>query len=471
VCPGGIECTSYSKLADFARGEVKLLAPSRITLPVSRNQLIDVIVPVQGPPEVFARCAESLARHVDPSRHTVTVVLDGPQPDDVHTAIDRLRAAGQAVRVERHGRIHGFVISCNRGMRASDRDVVLLNSDTRVTAGWLDRLANAAYSDPKIATVTPFSNNASICSVPITLAENTVPAGYDVDSFAALVGDVSRAEYPRIPTGVGMCLYIKRQVINEIGLFDEAFGPGYGEEVDFCQRASARGYVHVLDDATYIFHEGSRSFGVRSGPRIWRAEQRLRLRYPRYRALIADFLRRDPLAAARARVRAAIRTRTGVPPGQPRILHLVDGWPPFADHQAALDARTLALHQAQSREVMVYARTTDSDRALGSVVEHDDNGIRVRLVVNNHTPHNPLSRAAVHSRRLVTDFTRFVDEVRPASIHVHDLSAHCASLLAVVRRRGIPIVSHVAHGEEAASGHGSGGVRHALRRLLARAGT
>jgi GT2 family glycosyltransferase len=437
---------------------------------VSRHPLLDVIVPVQGPPEVFARCAESLARHVAPSRHRVTVVLDGPQPDEVFRTLDRLRLALD-LRVEQNDRTYGFVSSCNRGMRGSDRDVVLLNSDTRVTEGWLDRLAAAAYSDPAIATVTPFSNNASICSVPIMLAENTVPAGYDVDAFAAVVTGASRTAYPRIPTGVGMCLYIKRRVIDDIGLFDEAFSPGYGEEVDFCLRASARGYVHALDDATYIFHEGSRSFGVRSRARIWRAEQRLRLRYPRYRSSIAEFLRRDPLAAARERVRAAIGARSAVPSGLPRVLHIVDGWPPFAGGTPAHEARTLALHQSRSRDVMVYARTTDADRALGSVVEHDDHGVRVRLVVNNHTQLNPLSRAAVHSRRLVADFTRFAEEVRPDLIHVHDLSGHCASLIAVARRRGIPIVYHVPHDDVAGIPRSSSLLqalrRHSLRLQLA----
>jgi GT2 family glycosyltransferase len=434
---------------------------------VSHNQLIDVIVPVQGPPAVFARCAESLARHVNP-RHRVTVVLDGPQPDDVFRTLDRLRASGLDLRVEQHDRIHGFVISCNRGMRGSERDVVLLNSDTRVTEGWLDRLAAAAYSDPKIATVTPFSNNASICSVPVMLAENTIPAGHDVDSLAALVAGVSRADYPRIPTGVGMCLYIKRQVLDEIGLFDEAFGPGYGEEVDFCLRAAARGYVHVLDDATYIFHEGSRSFGVRSRARIWRAEQRLRFRYPHYRASIADFLRRDPLASSRERVGAAVGQRSSASSGVPRVMHIVEGWPPFAAGKTAHEARTLALHQVQSRDVVVYARTTDPDRLLGSVIEHHDNGVRVRLVVNNHTQLNPLSRAAVHSRRLVADFTRFAEEVRPDLIHVHDLSGHCASLIAVARRRRIPIVYHVPHELAAAGASPSGGVSDVLRRLALR---
>ena len=49
-----------------------------------------------------------------------------------------------------------IIAAVNRGMSESSRDVVLLNSDTQVTAGWLDKLQRAAYSAPEIATVTPF---------------------------------------------------------------------------------------------------------------------------------------------------------------------------------------------------------------------------------------------------------------------------------------------------------------------------
>ena len=197
----------------------------------------------------------------------LVIVLDGPPDAESLAAVEELRAAarrevgGFELSVLAHETPLGFLRSANRALRESARDAVLLNSDTQVTAGWLGRLRAAAYSDAKIATVTPFSNNATICSLPRFLDENAIPAGYTIDSFGALVTRVSRREYPRLPTGVGFCLYVKRSVLDEIGLFDEAFGLGYGEEVDLCLRAASRGYVHVLDDATFIFHEGSRSFG------------------------------------------------------------------------------------------------------------------------------------------------------------------------------------------------------------------
>ena len=61
-----------------------------------------------------------------------------------------------------------------------------------------------------------------------------------------------------------MCLLDQRRaVLRAIGPFDEErFGLGYGEENDFCMRASRAGFVHVLDDATFVYHAGQRSFGA-----------------------------------------------------------------------------------------------------------------------------------------------------------------------------------------------------------------
>jgi len=167
---------------------------------------VDVIVPVYGAAEALARCLESLALHTDWARHRLVVVVDGPQEEAVEVVLSEAlpRAPGHALL--RNPSRAGFVRSANRGMAASDRDVVLLNSDTEVAAAWLEQLQAAAYSRPEVGTVTPFSNDATLVSVPVPFAANAIPAGHDVDSFARLVTRASRREYPPLPTGVGLCL-------------------------------------------------------------------------------------------------------------------------------------------------------------------------------------------------------------------------------------------------------------------------
>jgi GT2 family glycosyltransferase len=494
---------------------------------------IDVIVPVHGAGPVFRRCAASLIAHSDGfradafnadaigadgldapasgARHRLVIVLDGPPDDESVLAVEELRAAaarevgGFELEVLTHEQPLGFVMSVNHALRGSDRDAVFLNSDTQVTAGWLGRMRAAAYSDSTVATVTPFSNNATICSLPRFLDENAIPAGYTVDSFGELVTRVSRREYPRLPTGVGFCLYVKRSVLDELGLLDEAFGPGYGEEVDLCLRAARRGYVHVLDDATFIFHEGSRSFGRRREERMRHGERLVLSRYPDYLKNVAEFMKNDPIAPARARVLDELRrvegsttggplsaavsvTATNAAPGSAeaaptgaeaearvpegaegarplpaeiealshgervwvrgpfpqRVLHLVPGWPPWSSGEAAMSARALMRAQSAAtrmgREVFVYARMDDPDRADGAALEYVDGAVRVRLIVANGAPRRTvLSRFGVHGGgdSVGDDFARFLDDVRPQLVHVHDVAGQSLDLLGAARARTI----------------------------------
>jgi glycosyltransferase involved in cell wall biosynthesis len=125
------------------------------------------------------------------------------------------------------------------------------------------------------------------------------------------------------------------------------------------------------------------------------------------------------------------------------VLHLVHGWPPWSPAGTELYAAWLARRQAQSREVAAYARIADSSYAKGDAVELLDEGVRVRLVVNNFTQRDPLSRNAIYDRGLTADFARLLDDFNPRLLHVHHLAGHAASLVGAAARRGIPIVFQI----------------------------
>src|SRR6185436_15863440 len=91
----------------------------------------------------------------------------------------------------------------------------------------------------------------------------------------------------------------------------------------------------------------------------------------------------------------------------------------------------------------VYARIADPKRDKGEAVELLDAGVRVRLVVNNFTQRNPLSRNAIWDRDLTIDFTHLLDHFAPRLLHVHHLAGHAASLVDAAARKGIPIVFQI----------------------------
>ncbi len=407
---------------------------------------VDIIVPVAGAAEDFARCAASLGLATDFVRHRLVVVLDGePRGDEaaaIEAALAGLKAVPtRAIEVLVNPERRGFVASVNRGMALSDRDVILLNSDTVVTPRWVEKMQEAACSSPEVATVTPFSNHATICSLPEPLGENAVPAGYTIDSFARLIEERSLRAYPRLPTGVGFCLYVKRRALDELGPFDEAaFGAGYGEEVDFCLRAAGRGFVHLLDDATFVYHAGQKSFGRRRKRRVEAGHRVIRRRHPDFFPALARFLAADPLAPLRRRVIEALAPPRASRRPPATILHLVHGWPPYNSAGTEGYARSLALRQAARREVFAYTRLADRGREHGDAIALFDHGVRVRLAVNNFEQRNPLARNALHDPVLARDFGRFLERARPALAHVHHLAGHGLSLLAMLARRRIPIV-------------------------------
>lgn len=404
----------------------------------ARPASVDIIVPVYGAADELRACLASVERETDLSRHRLLLVIDGPQDDAVESVINGFAN----VHVVRNQRRLGFVGAVNRGMRESTSDVVLLNSDTIVTPRWIETLIEAAYSSGDVATVTPLSNHATLCSVPQPFEDNLLPTGYDASAFAKLVEKVSTRSYPRLPTGVGVCLYIRRALIDDIGLFDaEHFGLGYGEENDFCVRALVRGWLHIADDATFIYHAGHRSFGTSRRDLQGRGAATLRRLHPRYMATIAEFMRVDPLAPIRERIRSALGGKRAAP--RRGVVHLVHGWPPFQHAGTELYAYWLVRQQRVSKDVAVYVRGSDSKRADGETIELFDDGVRVRVVTNHFRSRNPFRRNAIRSRFIERDFERFLKTAKPDLLHIHHLIGHSFSLAAVARRLGIPIVMQI----------------------------
>lgn len=406
---------------------------------------VEVLLPVFGAADALDVCLRSVLRHTDLERHRLVILVDGPQPPEVDAVLDRIEPGGRRIEILRSPHRLGYVGNVNRGLDTSrgdaPGDVVLLNSDTRVTAGWLDKMTRAAVSRPRIASVTPFSNNATLCSVPRFLAENEIPSGHDVDSFAGLVEAVSERTYPTLPTGIGFCLLLRREALEAVGSFDPSrFGLGYGEEVEWCLRARRRGWHHVLDDATFIYHAGQGSFGTSRAGRVRSAHRVLRRLHPTYLDEVARFIEADPLAPARDRILEQLRPRRSRRRPPARVTHLVHGWPPHAVGGTELYARWLVERQAAWRRPSVYTRIARSGRLLGEAVERLDDGVRVRMVVNNFAQRNPLSRNGLVDRGLSADFRKFLAEEEPQLLHVHHLAGHVATLPRVAAGLGVPVV-------------------------------
>lgn len=273
---------------------------------------VDVIVPVyRGLADTQLCIGSALASRCQTPFRLVVINDASPEPEVTQWLREQAAKEPRMLLLENEVNL-GFVGTVNRGMALSENnDVLLLNSDTEVANDWLDRIRNAAYSDARVASVTPFSNNATICSYPQFCKDNELPAGYDTARLDNLCAQTNPGMVVDVPTGVGFCMYIRRDCLVEVGLFDTAnFGKGYGEENDFCQRAQAAGWrnLHLLD--TFVLHTGGVSFGASKSPREQAAMETLRRLHPRYEPQVMAFVQADPARLGRlaldiARIKAS----------------------------------------------------------------------------------------------------------------------------------------------------------------------
>ncbi|QEY65416.1 glycosyltransferase [Metapseudomonas lalkuanensis] len=261
---------------------------------------VDVVIPVYGDAAITKACIDSvlLARGQDDYR--IVVIFDASPYEDVKALLEDYRSTEGVVVLFNPVNV-GYPATANRGMAYSqDRDVILLNSDTLVTPGWVSRLQRHAYSSDEVATVTPFSNNASIFS----LAD--FPRGAELHGGLEEVARVNEAlvsaggDTIEVPVGHGFCMYVKRTAVRELGFFDEIlFGRGYSEEVDFCLRARSLGFKNVCATDVYVGHVGGVSFADTANARKVAARKIISDKFPDYFPEIKKFVSADPFASYR----------------------------------------------------------------------------------------------------------------------------------------------------------------------------
>ncbi|MBE9185078.1 tetratricopeptide repeat protein [Microcoleus sp. LEGE 07076] len=236
-------------------------------VPQSTVERVDIVLCVHNAFEDVKECLNSIRRHTKVD-YRLLIVDDGSQPE----TRDFLKSWVQEVSVAtlfRNEMARGYTKAANIGLRASKGDyIILLNSDTIVTPGWIEKLIECATSRKNIGIVGPLSNCASWQSIPEIFDKNggwminNIPEGCSLENLSDIVANVSEKAFPCVNFVNGFCYMIKRAVIDAIGWLDEeSFPHGYGEENDFSIRARKAGFKLAIADHAYVYHSKSKSFG------------------------------------------------------------------------------------------------------------------------------------------------------------------------------------------------------------------
>lgn len=217
----------------------------------------------------------------------------GPEADMIEKNIQLAIEGESGFVYYRNPQNLGFIGNCNRAVLELDKtenDILLLNSDTKVTEGFLDEMLRVLYDNDKNGVVSPRSNNATICTIPLSAIRQK---GIDPDDSYSLFIQYHQQlpRYNSVPTSHGFCMLIRRELIRKYGLFDTVFGKGYGEEVDFCRRIKNEGYEAVIANHAFVFHMEARSFSLETKAELLEINNKIiRSKYPEYQQEVRDYI-------------------------------------------------------------------------------------------------------------------------------------------------------------------------------------
>jgi GT2 family glycosyltransferase len=205
---------------------------------------------------VFTRmCLETVLWNTEAPSFEL-IVVDNASSDGSREYLEGLAERDARVRLLANGENVGFPAACNQGLAAARGDLlVLLNSDTMVSPGWLSRLG--AHLEEDATLVGPVTNRIG--------NEAEVPVTYDTyGDFLRAAGARARAhrgEAFEIETLTMFCLAMRRGSWEAIGLLDESFGLGTLEDDDYSARARAAGFRLRCAEDVLVHHFGEASFG------------------------------------------------------------------------------------------------------------------------------------------------------------------------------------------------------------------
>ncbi|MGZ9811152.1 glycosyltransferase [Pseudoroseicyclus sp. H15] len=388
-----------------------------------------IIVPIYDAAEDVMTCIERLLEHTP--KDIDIVLIDDASSDP---RIEVLLAEAQKhprFRTLRNATNLGFTRTVNRGLAEIGRKhAILLNSDARVTPGWVHGLLRAASSRPMVATVTAMSDRAGAFSAPTIGNDNPLPAGVAEDVYARAFRQRSLGLYPLVPTGNGFCMFVNRTCIDDIGPFDDkAFPRGYGEENDFCMRAGRAGWSNLIDDCTYVFHDRSKSFGSAKTELMDAGRRVIDDRYPEYKAAIRVFSTGAEISLARFRAAQALQDCSSPSAALPAILYVV------STQTGGTPQTNMDLMQQIADEMQPWLLQCNSRRLTLQRLEGG------QLVdVKTHDLVEPVDPVTHRSGEYDAVVANWLDLVDPRMVHIRHLAWHSLSLPRLAKARSCPVV-------------------------------
>ncbi len=387
---------------------------------------VNIIVPVEAGFETVKSCLDSILQSGNQSKFEL-IAIDNDTTDERTKTLLRELADSKRVIVHRDRTKLGHTTSVSQAVNLHpERDFILLNSDTMVSGDWLDRLKKAAYSDSRIGTVTPLSNNATICSYPRMGERNHIPFDMSFDEMDELVRTTASGSVIEIPTAIGFCMYVKRECFRQVGGFEESL-TDYGSEIVFCRQATLLGWKHVASGDVFIYNRDENGLRTAEIEKRARAKDQIARLYPDFEESIRSYGRVDSLKPVRTQIDLTRLQQHS----RPTILLFSHGLGGGTDRHA----RELAtLLDSQANFLMV--RGTEEHTEIAWL--NPEEGLRLEFNLHSQYPEFlallrtlPIARAHIHHASSLGLFVKKVitDLSLPFDFTAHDYHAICPQIV------------------------------------------
>ena len=238
---------------------------------------VNIIIPVYNSYEFVIKCIDSVIKNTPKEEYNLIIVNDNSTDERMISYLLNLENKKiDNIFIHHNKKNVGFIESINIGIQLDANynkenfsmntltkseeddiinDILLLNSMTEVTNNWLKKIKKIAYSKENIGTVVPLINDSSIFT---NLEYNEYIKINNLDEYSKLIENTSIRLYPEISISIGSCMYIKRNVIDDIGLFQyESYPKEYLKKNIFYLDLKEKNYINVLCDDTFIYKDNN----------------------------------------------------------------------------------------------------------------------------------------------------------------------------------------------------------------------
>jgi len=196
---------------------------------------VDIIITLWNQLQYTQNCIQSILVNTSVPFHLI--LIDNASTDNTPQFLEFLHRHGGQTTVIFNKENLGWSKGLNQGIKASKAEYLcFLNNDTILTKHWLNSMLSAFYTFKDVGAVVPVSDKTS--------GRQNILYNNGKDTWEEAI------------YFTGLCILMPRDVIDEIGLFDERFGLGGQADLDYAIRIRKAGYKIIIARNVFIKHFG-----------------------------------------------------------------------------------------------------------------------------------------------------------------------------------------------------------------------